>query len=107
MTQYEYLELLAMARQQTAGGLMNCLVIISAYLVAAYVAGHRLPSVFLWPIAILYSLFLLGPARAAQMGFHRMDVLSKELFSPFPDSPFKEPPIGRFSAVLFGVAHGE
>lgn len=52
-----------MVRQQTAADAMNCLVIVSAYLVAAYVAGRRLPSVF-YGQSRSSILFLYGPVVA-------------------------------------------
>jgi hypothetical protein len=91
MTEYEYLEILALVREQTATDAMNCLVIISAYLVAAYVVGRRIPSMLLWPIAILYTLFLFGPTAATAMGFQRMNALTLDFSNQFPDSSLIEP----------------
>jgi hypothetical protein len=103
VTEYEYLELFEITKQGTAADGMNCLVIISAYLVAAYVSGRRLPAVFIWQIAILYTMFLAGPTSAALRGFQRMDAISSEFASRFPDSALAPPLIGRAAFFTSGV----
>ena len=103
MTEYEYLELYVTVKQATAADGMNCLVIISAYLVAIYVAAERLSSLFLWPIAILYTVFLAGPTISAARGFLAMDALVIDFASRIPDSSLIPPLIGRSAYVTSGV----
>ena len=103
VTEYEYLELFALTKQATSADSMNCLVIISAYLVAAYVAGNRLPFVFLLPIVTLYTIFLAGPAAAAMQGFQRMDAVTTEFAGHFPDSTLIPPLVGPAAYIVPGV----
>ena len=105
MTDVELFDALMRSTELAVLASMNFLAILVAYLVAAYVAGRRIPGAVAVGTSIVYTMFLIPPFSGLVGNLRRAYDLGSVLHSQFPDSPLAGDAVVPFyvSVALFGV----
>jgi hypothetical protein len=86
MGEFEIFEALMMSMELSVLASMNFLAIAAAYLIAAYVAGKKLPRVVAVGTSLIYTMFLVPPFNGMIGNLRRVHALGSHLETEFPDS---------------------
>jgi len=84
---------------------MNFLAIVAAYLIAAYVAGKKLPRSVAVGTSLIYTMFLVPPFTGMAGNLRRVYDLGNHLEVNFPESVLSTSSGTSFEAIviLFGI----
>ena len=100
MSEFEYYEALMMSVELSALAAMNYLAIVAMYLIAAYVAGNKLPRSIAVVTTLIYSMFLIPPFVGTLGNMRRAFQVGGEAQMVFPESVLFG---GAGSVVTFGA----
>jgi hypothetical protein len=84
MSPAEYIELLQNGGINVATHAMNFIALMFAYLITAYFVGTKLNRYQVWAVSILYSVFVVLPARAAVLGLEQILSLTEMFYRDHP-----------------------
>ncbi len=79
MTEYELVDALNSTMEATIAASMAFVTLSSAYAIAVHLVGKKLPAIFIYGIAIGYSLWALLPIRGVFRTANEMSLLAAKL----------------------------
>jgi hypothetical protein len=85
MTEYEYLELITLLRENMGFHSMNVFGVLAAYVMVVYFSGRELSAMQISVITVLYSLFLTLPIGAMRVSVSNLIDISQKYVLEFPD----------------------
>ncbi len=103
MSEFELIEIAAVANEGVRGAGMNFVTIVFAYVVASHLAGSRLSRAATVSISIIYSLWLIGPIISL---FGHLDLYYKtanEYLRLFPEGYAGSAPMAFEVILLFAI----
>ena len=105
MGEFEIFEALMMSIELSVVASMNFLAIAAAYLIAAYVAGKKLPRGVAVGTSLIYTMFLVPPFTGMAGNLRRVYDLGNHLEANFPESVLSTSSGISFEAtvILFGI----
>ena len=105
MSEFEYYEAIMMSVELSALASMNFLAIVAMYLIAAYVAGRKLPRSIAVGTSLIYTMFVIPPFAGSLSNMNRAHQLGAEAQAKYPESIWSQGSDISLEAylVLFGV----
>jgi len=103
MSEFELTQLISGATESLKSDAMNFVTLVFAYVIAAHLAGAKLPRKVAVLLSATYSLFQLAPAGGVIFDARRSIAFAERLFAEFPDSPLPRPSFGFAFIVLLAV----
>ena len=100
MSPTEYLDLIATYGTAAATHVMNCVSLIFAYLVAAYLAGEKLTPFQVRSVSLIYSIFILFPAISGLDAVSKSFALTREFQLEHPSLSEAYYPGGRWDGTF-------
>ena len=103
MSEFEYFEAFVMSMELGALASMNFLAIFAMYLIAAYVAGRKLPRSVAVSTSVIYTMFIVPPFGGTVGNFSRAKDVIVQSRADYPESvlfPVPEHPFEAFLALF-------
>ena len=85
MTEFEYLELITLLRENLGFHSMNIFGVLAAYVVVVYFSSRELSTMQISIITVLYSYFLALPIGASRITVSNLIDVSQKYVLEFPD----------------------
>lgn len=86
MTENEYLILLSNLREESTVQTQFFVAVFSAYILAIYAVGQKLPPLYLSLLTLSYSLFIAIPIMASRVAISNSTAVAERYAVEFPDA---------------------
>lgn len=93
MSEYEFISLISLLRQEAAGFQWQFFSIWSAYMLVIYFIGRKFPNTYIYILTLLYTVFEIVPTMGFLLAMENQYSLIELYLQAYPDSAIvsKEP----------------
>ncbi len=86
MSEYEFIILISLLRQEAAGFQWQFFSIWSAYMLVVYFVGRKFPNVYVYILTLLYTVFVIVPTMGFLLAMENQYSLIELYLAAYPDS---------------------
>ncbi len=86
MSEYEFISLISLLRQEAAGFQWQFFSIWSAYMLVIYFIGQKFPNTYIYILTLLYTVFVIVPTMGFLLAMENQYSLIELYLEAYPDS---------------------